>query len=236
MTNPERRTVNRLASFSRMFSDRYSRLSQSDVQREACLLRNELQHLRRTKSINLLIEMLRHVEARRPISSAKLDRVMINLRETYTTLTTPKGSAVGQKHFGQPSIASIFLLCQYLRSKRMPWVYGQSNGRLSYNGRFVVRGYSGHGAGRNNASMERVRDVGPIPRGRYRIGRPYRSPRTGRHAMDLKPIGHDAHGRSNFQIHGDKVTGDASTGCVVLPFSIRKRISSSRADTLIVIQ
>ncbi len=236
MPSRERLTINRLADFSRRLSHRYSRLSQSEVEREAYLLRNRLHHLKRTKSVGLLIGMLRDVEARRPVSSSKLDRVMMNPREVYGTLTAPKGSGAAQKHFGQPAIGSIFLLCQYLGDDRVPWVYKQSNGRLSHNGRFVAKGYSGHGAGRNNPSMERVRNVGPIPRGRYRIGRPYRSARTGRHAMDLKPIGHDAHGRSNFQIHGDNVTGDASTGCIVLRFSIRKRISSSRADTLIVIQ
>lgn len=236
MPAQERMTINRLNNFSRRIIHWYSRMDQLEREREAHLLRQKLQHVKRTKSVGLLIGMLRDVEGRRPVFSAKLDRVMINLREISSASSTPRGGGVEQKLLAQPAIAATFLLSQYVGDKRVPWKYAQSTGRLSHNGQSVGKGYSGHGVGRNNPSMEQVRDVGPIPRGRYRIGRPHQSDKTGRHVMDLKPVGHHAHGRSSLQIHGDKSTGNASTGCIVLEYRIRKRISSSGADTIIVVR
>jgi hypothetical protein len=119
------------------------------------------------------------------------------------------------------------------RPKRpMGWSWDQSEGALYFDGRWVARGYSGRGEGRNNPAMEAVRGVGPIPAGRWRIGPPRTSTRTGPHIMDLTPIGHDAHGRSAFQIHGDNATGDASSGCIVLPRAYRERISGGASRVL----
>jgi len=52
----------------------------------------------------------------------------------------------------------------------------------------------------------------------------------------LTPIDHSAHGRTAFQIHGDKISnpGFASTGCIVLSRKIREAISSSGDPVLIV--
>lgn len=97
---------------------------------------------------------------------------------------------------------------------------------------WTARGYSGRGEGRDNPAMEAVRGVGPIPAGCWRIGPPRRSNRTGPHVMDLTPVGHDAHGRSAFQIHGDNAESDASSGCIVLPRFYRELISKSGASRL----
>lgn len=118
----------------------------------------------------------------------------------------------------------------------MAWEYSQTSGRLSHNGQVVGYGYSGSSSGRNNASLQCVRDVGPIPRGSYRIGRPRNSISTGPHVMDLDPFGHNACGRSGFQIHGDNSTNNASTGCIILSRPIREQISTSGDDTLSVVQ
>lgn len=112
------------------------------------------------------------------------------------------------------------------------WSWDQSEGGLYLDGRLLGRGYSGRGAGRNNPAMEAVREVGPIPAGRWRIGPPRTSARTGPHVMDLTPVGHDAHGRSAFQIHGDNAAGDASSGCIVLPRVHRELISKNGPRTL----
>lgn len=113
----------------------------------------------------------------------------------------------------------------------MAWTYEQSTGRLLHNGTPVATGCSGRGltadTGRNNPDMEDQAHVGPIPRGRYNIGRPHRSARTGPHVMNLTPMGHDANGRTNFQIHGTNATNNASEGCVILPRNIREQISNS---------
>src|SRR5207244_1311588 len=102
------------------------------------------------------------------------------------------------------------------------WEYEQRTGEMWHPNLVVINvrnedhGYSGKGEGRNNPKKEAEKDVGPIPAGLYRIGPAYDNPKTGPHVMDLTPIGHNAHGRSGFQIHGDKQNHDASTGCIVL--------------------
>ncbi len=120
----------------------------------------------------------------------------------------------------------------------MPWNYEQSTGRLYLNGTLVGTGYSGAGftaeTGRNNGAMENVADTGPIPTGRYSIGRPHRSARTGPHAMSLTPMGHNAHGRTAFQIHGNNATNNASNGCIILPRDVREQISGSGDSDLTV--
>ena len=116
------------------------------------------------------------------------------------------------------------------------WAWDQSEGALYLDGQRLAVGYSGRGAGRNNPAMEGVRATGPIPAGKWRIGKPRRSARTGPHVMDLFPIGHDAKGRSAFQIHGDNARGDASSGCIILPLSFRQRISNSGLDVIEVVK
>ena len=118
------------------------------------------------------------------------------------------------------------------------WIYDQSSGELrDPNGRRVAFGYSGKGASRNVPGREHVRAQGPIPRGFWRIGKPRNSKRTGPHVMDLAPIGHDAHGRSAFQIHGDNslMNFTASSGCIILARPIREMISKSGITLLEVV-
>lgn len=121
----------------------------------------------------------------------------------------------------------------------MPWEYNQTTGEMKHNGQSVGRGYSGAGrrgsVSRNNPKMEAISNTGPIPQGRYLIGSPRKSAKTGPHVMDLTPIGHSAHGRSAFQIHGNNKTDDASSGCIIMPPAVRKRISSSGDNELVVI-
>lgn len=121
----------------------------------------------------------------------------------------------------------------------MPWTYDQSSGDLTHNGTYVGRGYSGAGTdsttGRNNPQMENVRDHGPIPQGQWRIGPAYRHPRTGPISMNLTPIGHNAHGRTEFMIHGDNAANDASQGCIILGPAIRQQIADSGDNELNVV-
>lgn len=118
----------------------------------------------------------------------------------------------------------------------MPWTYSQSTGQLSQDGAVVGHGYSGAGTtaatGRNNGGMEAVRNAGPIPVGQYEIGGLHTSARTGPNVMSLTPVGHNAHGRTAFQIHGNNRTNDASNGCVILPPAVRLQIGNS-GDTVL---
>ena len=122
------------------------------------------------------------------------------------------------------------------------FIYHQSTGRLVHMEQIVgiadstgagpdihtkiATGYSGHGEGRNNPTMEAVRSVGPIPRGEYEISPPFDTQAHGPLVMHLSPVGHDALGRSGFLVHGDNVRHDASHGCIILPHAIRRMLST----------
>lgn len=83
----------------------------------------------------------------------------------------------------------------------------------------VAKGYSGYREYRNNPSFEARKALGPIPRGRWRIGPGVEHPRLGALAIPLEwESGLSVYGRSGFYIHGDNRAGDftASNGCIVL--------------------
>jgi len=111
----------------------------------------------------------------------------------------------------------------------MTWIYHQCTGRLSLGDQTIASGYSGHGEAKNKPEAEQQVGEGPIPRGAWRIGAPYDSKNVGPYALPLEPVGHDAHGRSAFRIHGDSKSapGTASHGCIILPRAIRERIWKS---------
>ncbi len=109
----------------------------------------------------------------------------------------------------------------------MAWIYSQTTGQLTRGGELIATGYSGFGSGRNNPAEQAVRNVGPIPQGRYRIGAEFDAAVQGPCTMRLTPEGHDALGRDGFLIHGDNAAHDASTGCIILPFESRREIAGS---------
>lgn len=131
------------------------------------------------------------------------------------------------------------------------FVYEQINGRFHigthhatagsiYHHRVALAvGYSGAGPrGVNNPDMVREVAVGPIPRGKWYIGRAQSHPRLGPVAIDLRPdLGTDTFGRSGFFIHGDNARGNktASKGCIILPRWLREFIAGSGQLTLYVV-
>ena len=118
----------------------------------------------------------------------------------------------------------------------MAWIFNNKTGTLYHRGKLIWKAYSGKGEGLLNPVLQCTKNVGPIPSGKYKIGLPRKSERTGPHVMDLYPNGHSACGRSAFQIHGDnsKKNKSASKGCIILPRSIREKISNSDDNILIV--
>jgi hypothetical protein len=86
--------------------------------------------------------------------------------------------------------------------------------------------YSGHGEGLNNWDMEAVKNVGPCPRGLYRLSGPFQSPRTGPMIFRLVPIDHNACDRTDLEIHGDNSRLDfsASDGCIIAGHAMRKEL------------
>jgi hypothetical protein len=106
------------------------------------------------------------------------------------------------------------------------WVYRQRTGQLYGNGELAEVGYSGRDEGLNNGARQFEPNVGPIPRGVWKI--------VGR-ATNVTPLGWrlayvngmGTRGRSGFQVHGGKLDGTrtASHGCVVLSRHTRTRMS-----------
>ncbi len=110
------------------------------------------------------------------------------------------------------------------------WTYRQKTGELLHNAEPVARGYSGHGLGLDNPTLQEVRSVGPIPQGRWLIGAPYSSPRVGPFVLPLRPDPHtETFGRSDFLIHGDNRhrNQSASRGCIILNRAAREAIHDS---------
>jgi hypothetical protein len=106
------------------------------------------------------------------------------------------------------------------------WTYRQSTGELvRADGHTVATGYSGKGDGKNKPLMEKVHNVGPIPKGAYTISAPHDTVTHGPYVLPLTPHPQNTmYGRSAFMIHGDSVIepGTASEGCVILPRAIRE--------------
>lgn len=118
------------------------------------------------------------------------------------------------------------------------FIYSQSTGVLTRDGRHYGTGYSGHGDAVNRPERQRERGVGPIPRGDWNIGGNRTSPNTGPLTITLTPAaGTDTFGRSLFRIHGDsiKAPGTASNGCIILPRSVREAIIRSGDTALRVV-
>lgn len=118
-------------------------------------------------------------------------------------------------------------------------IYSQSTGNWwDDRGELLATGYSGQGNGKNNPKMQAIRNVGPIPRGLYIIGMPYKSKTAGEFFLPLIPSGHNAFGRTAFGAHGDslKAPGTASEGCIILPRATREFVHSQNDRILRVIE
>jgi hypothetical protein len=104
-------------------------------------------------------------------------------------------------------------------------LFQQSTGKFTLADGTVVQGYSGHGDGEDRPEMQDVKNVGPLPRGRYtgiQLFDPH--PHVGAYAIELQPDpSNTMFGRSGFFMHGDSIAhpGDASDGCIVLPHDTR---------------
>jgi len=107
-------------------------------------------------------------------------------------------------------------------------IYHQLSGLLTTDeGNKIGKGYAGHGEGKNNPSMERIHDIGPLPKGTYYIGKVIDSPHTGPFTIILIPDkDNKMYGRGDFRMHGDSIKepGTASNGCIIMPRSVREKV------------
>jgi hypothetical protein len=100
----------------------------------------------------------------------------------------------------------------------------------------MATGYAGHERGLNNGDFQHVRSIGPIPTGDWTIAATDDSPTAC--SVDLEPQEETrTFGRSLFRIHGGNSSAGrtASRGCIVLPRTIRLRLSAARGQTLRVV-
>lgn len=115
--------------------------------------------------------------------------------------------------------------------------YDQKTGTIEIDGASKGWGYSGFGVGLNNPNMESVPDIGPIPAGQWKIDRwEDHHAEKGPQVAVLSPVGHTAHGRSGFLIHGDNVLVNhtASHGCIIANRAIRDELRASGETELLV--
>lgn len=122
----------------------------------------------------------------------------------------------------------------------LAWTYAQKTGELQQDGRHVANGYSGTGAGKNNPEMEEVHNVGPIPRGEWKItGPPVNTTAHGPFVLRLEAAPETVtFGRDGFLMHGDSkdAPGTASQGCVILPRTVREQVWNSGDSDLKVVE
>jgi hypothetical protein len=113
--------------------------------------------------------------------------------------------------------------------------YQQATGKLyDDNNDLIGIGWAGHQAGRNNPQMQDIKDVGPLPVGKYVINDPINSPKLGPEAFSLMPdSSNKMFGRSAFYIHGASITNPAmsSDGCIVMPRPTRDLIGTKIAGS-----
>ena len=106
-------------------------------------------------------------------------------------------------------------------------LFQQSTGKFTFADGEIVQGYSGHGDGKDRPEMQDVKNVGPLPRGRYtgvQLFDPH--PHVGAYAIELQPDpANTMYGRSGFFVHGDSIQhpGSASDGCIILSRETREK-------------
>jgi len=121
--------------------------------------------------------------------------------------------------------------------------YAQGLGVLSAKDGFLATGYAGADEGKNNPAMQDVKNVGPLPRGKYTItgpecvGTTFPCPdchgatahRHGPYVLRLHPVqGNEMFGRAGFLVHGDNGHGTASEGCICIGRSFRQQMTSEK--------
>lgn len=120
----------------------------------------------------------------------------------------------------------------------MTWVFSVEHGMILRDLKVVGVAYSGHGKGLDDPEMENFKGMGPIPRGKWKIGTFFDHPHLGPIVAHLTPaLGTNTFGRNGFFIHGDnrEVNHTASDGCIILARPMREQIRDSGDRDLSVI-
>jgi hypothetical protein len=121
-------------------------------------------------------------------------------------------------------------------------IYHQTKGLLLLNtGEWLHGLYAGHGAGKNNPTMQYIKMLGPLPQGVYRICTPIGHPRLGPFALKLIPHeDNEMRGRDDFWIHGGSKdpakAGQESNGCIIATRAQREILWASNDLVLEVVE
>ena len=131
-------------------------------------------------------------------------------------------------------------------STGLTWYYDQRTGYLwwdnpkteAFDPKLVSKGFAGkQGNGRNNPDLEFASNVGPIPKGRYKIGK-RRSKKSSGRKLDNLPLtpdsNNDMNGRDSFLIHPGNPAKDPSEGCICMTKDVMDKIERSGDTDLVV--
>lgn len=121
-------------------------------------------------------------------------------------------------------------MIQYQQSTGKVWVKGVEQ---------PTAGYSGHGPGLNNHSLENAKGIGPIPLGLWRITHWMDHPHLGRMVTHLLPVSvPNQYDRDAFFIHGDNkmMNHTASDGCIIMNYTLRLAVMKSGDTQLRVVE
>lgn len=121
----------------------------------------------------------------------------------------------------------------------MSWLYEILTGRMrDPDGNLVGVGYSGAPTHKNNPVFTGLHNLGPIPQGKYRIGKPVDTVTHGPYVLPLSPDSdNEMFGRRDFLIHGDSIVapGTASEGCIIMSKDVRHLMGNSSDHFLAVV-
>lgn len=98
-------------------------------------------------------------------------------------------------------------------------------------GRIMGRGYSGFPPHTNDVDSESLHNLGPLPRGLYKMTELIPKSSHGPDAIRLEPLPEtEMFSRDGMLIHGERALpppGEASNGCIILPHEVRLEIWNS---------
>lgn len=123
------------------------------------------------------------------------------------------------------------------------WVYCQNTGKMYQEAEDGTEisgtggvGYSGAQGHINKYKSQHLRNLGPIPIGKYKIGKQRNSDSAGPGVLDLTPHSDtNTYGRDSFLIHGESDDGidrNSSSGCIIQNPNVRDEVANSGDDEL----
>ena len=119
------------------------------------------------------------------------------------------------------------------------YTFRQSTGELFQDGVLKGKGWAGQPPHKNDPNGQEVKGVGPLPRGKYRIGPAYHHPHLGPVTMNLTPDpSNEMFGRGDFRIHGASEDNPeySSEGCIIQMRPVREAIAAGADRDLTVVE